>query len=336
MLCQIKLKRMNQIKTIILIFFLSSCQSPVSNYKPKSSGNINTVTVVIENSLWKGSVGENIRESFASEFFGLPQQEPVFSLKQIPLGTFSGFTRESRNILLIQKREKDTFFLEKNKYARPQVFVNISGKNYKKIIQTINENKSKIISQIKKNEIKEKQKRIRISSLNKTNLKDLLSIDLRMPSAYQIYKEEKRIIWFQRDTDKGTVNVLAYELNEDATKDYNLKEIIKIRDSVGKLFIPGRNEDSYMITEEAYEPYFKKLKISGLESIETRGTWEVKNDFMAGPFLNYIIKDTINNRTLVLEGFVFSPSSKKRNLIFELEAIFRSLKTYKNKRRKKD
>ncbi len=336
MLCQIKLKRMNQIKTIILIFFLSSCQSPVSNYKPKSSGNINTVTVVIENSLWKGSVGENIRESFASEFFGLPQQEPVFSLKQIPLGTFSGFTRESRNILLIQKREKDTFFLEKNKYARPQVFVNISGKNYKKIIQTINKNKSKIISQIKKNEIKEKQKRIRISSLNKTNLKNLLSIDLRMPSAYQIYKEEKRIIWFQRDTDKGTVNVLAYELNEDATKDYNLKEIIKIRDSVGKLFIPGRNEDSYMITEEAYEPYFKKLKISGLESIETRGTWEVKNDFMAGPFLNYIIKDTINNRTLVLEGFVFSPSSKKRNLIFELEAIFRSLKTYKNKRRKKD
>jgi hypothetical protein len=319
---------MNQIKTILLIYFFISCQSPTSNYKPKSSGNINTVTVVIENTLWKGSVGENIRESFASEFFGLPQQEPVFSLKQIPPGTFSGFTRESRNILLIQKREKDTFFLEKNKYAYPQVFVSISEKNNKQLIQTVNKNKNKIISEIKKNEIKEKQKRIRISSLKKTNLRDLLSIDLRMPSVYKIYKQGKRIAWFQRDTDKGTVNVLAYELNEDATKDHNLKEIIKIRDSIGKLFIPGRNEDSHMITEEAYEPYFKKLKINGLESIETRGTWELKNDFMAGPFVNYTIKDTINNRIIVLEGFVFSPSSKKRNLIFELEAIFRSVKIY--------
>ena len=157
-----------------------------------------------------------------------------------------------------------------------------------------------------------------------------------MPSAYEIYKQEEgKIIWFQRDTDKGTVNVLAYELNKDSTWDYSLNEIIKTRDSIGKFFIPGRNEDSYMITEEAYEPYLKKIKINRLESIETRGTWEVKNDFMAGPFLNYMIKDTINNRTLVLEGFVFSPSSKKRNLIFELEAIFRSLKIYKSKTAKK-
>ncbi len=67
-----------------------------------------------------------------------------------------------------------------------------------------------------------------------------------------------------------------------------------------------------------------------MKTIETRGTWEVKNDYMAGPFLNYIIQDTINNRLLVMEGFVFSPSIQKRNYMVELEAIFRSLKIYKN------
>ena len=86
-----------------------------------------------------------------------------------------------------------------------------------------------------------------------------------------------------------------------------------------------------MITEEAYEPYVKKTKVGGKEAVETRGTWELKNDFMAGPFLNYMINDTINKRTIVLEGFVFSPSSKKRGLIFELEAVFKSLKVYKKK-----
>ena len=67
-----------------------------------------------------------------------------------------------------------------------------------------------------------------------------------------------------------------------------------------------------------------------MQTVETRGTWEVKNDYMAGPFLNYIIQDTINNRLLVMEGFVFSPSIQKRNYMVELEAIFRSLKIYKD------
>ena len=84
-----------------------------------------------------------------------------------------------------------------------------------------------------------------------------------------------------------------------------------------------------MITEKAYEPYINKLKLNGYESVETRGTWELTNDFMAGPFINYIVRDSVNKRNLLLDGFVFSPSSLKREMIFELEAIFRSLKIYK-------
>ena len=103
-------------RILILIFIFSiSCDSPKSNYTPKSSGNINTLTVVMENSIWESSVGDVVRESFASEFLGLPQQEPIFSLKQMPFEAFSGFTRESRNILLIKKTNKVNFALEKAK-----------------------------------------------------------------------------------------------------------------------------------------------------------------------------------------------------------------------------
>ena len=62
---------------------------------------------------------------------------------------------------------------------------------------------------------------------------------------------------------------------------------------------------------------------------ETRGTWEVKGDFMGGPFLNYIVKDTINKRILFIDGFIFSPSQRKRDNIVEIEAIIKSLKVYK-------
>ena len=318
-------------KFLLFLVFLNSCNNAPSNYKPRSSGNINTVTVIINNNLWSSSVGSAIRNAFASEFVGLPQIEPIFNLKQMPFEAFSGFSRESRNIILIQKANKDNVIFENDKYAQPQFLVAITGKNQKDIIQSIETNKKRIITLIKKNEIKEKQRRMKISKLEKNELKEFLSLDLIMPSAYKVFKKGvENIIWFQRETNKGTVNVLAYALDEkNFFKGNSLSELIKLRDSVGKSFVPGRNKNSYMITEEAYEPYIKKTRVGGLNAFETRGTWELKNDFMAGPFINYLIKDTVNRRTIVLEGFVFSPSSRKRELVFELESIFKSLRIYK-------
>ena len=47
---------------------------------------------------------------------------------------------------------------------------------------------------------------------------------------------------------------------------------------------------------------------------------------MSGPFVNYVIEDKVNNRLIVVEGFAFAPSVQKRDYMFELEAIIKSLK----------
>ena len=101
--------------------------------------------------------------------------------------------------------------------------------------------------------------------------------------------------------------------------------IISMRDTIGKKHIPGSKEGMYMITEAAYTPSTISTKILGKNAYETRGKWEVKNDFMAGPFLNYAIIDEKNNRLLVVEGFTYAPSVNKREFLFELEAIAKSL-----------
>ena len=98
-----------------------------------------------------------------------------------------------------------------------------------------------------------------------------------------------------------------------------------MRDSIGEEFIPGRVQNSYMITEKEYLPYTSYQSVNGFKAIETRGTWEVKGDFMGGPFINYIIKDTLNKSLLYVEGFVFSPSQRKRDNMIELEAVIKSL-----------
>ena len=105
----------------------------------------------------------------------------------------------------------------------------------------------------------------------------------------------------------------------------NIANIVKMRDSIGDLYIRGTELDTHMITEEGYAPYLFKVKLNGKETYETKGTWELKNDFMSGPFINYAIVDEQNDRILVLEGFCYSPSNEERDLMHELESIIKSI-----------
>ena len=318
-------------KRLLIIFLVSitlSCDNAQSTYKPLSSGRIHSLSVVVDSKEWNSKIGDEIRKVYADEYLGLPQVEERFSLSHIDYETFSGFARTSRNIVYINKRNKQGHSVIKNKYARPQVFLEISGLNEAEIINQIKASKNEGIKAFAKGEILENQRRILQSPLTQKDLKNDFGIELTMPSAYQIFKKDKNIIWFQKPTKYGTSNILISNLNP--VNNIELEEVIKIRDSISKNFIPGRIEGTYMITEKAYLPVFKRTFIKNFESFETRGTWEVQGDFMGGPFISYMVKDTVNKRTLYIEGFVFSPSQRKRDNIIELEAIIKTLKIFEN------
>lgn len=318
-------------KRLLIIFLVSitlSCNNTQSTYKPLSSGRIHSLSVVVDSKEWNSKIGDEIRKVYADEYLGLPQVEERFSLSHIDYETFSGFARTSRNIIYINKRNKQGHSVIKNKYARPQVFLEISGLNEAEIINQIKASKNEGIKAFAKGEILENQRRILQSPLTQKDLKNDFGIELTMPSAYQIFKKEKNTIWFQKPTKYGTSNLLISNLNP--VNNIELERVIKIRDSISKNFIPGRIEGTYMITEKAYLPVFKRTFIKNFESFETRGTWEVQGDFMGGPFISYMVKDTVNKRTLYIEGFVFSPSQRKRDNIIELEAIIKTLKIFEN------
>ena len=112
---------------ILVVLFFFSCDQTTTSYKPKSSGNIHTVSVVVEDKVWNSKLGDKLREVFASEFEGLPQQEPLFTLVHIPPKIFKDFAREGRNIIKISPNTIDTTYIEKNKYASPQLVLNIEG-----------------------------------------------------------------------------------------------------------------------------------------------------------------------------------------------------------------
>ena len=315
---------------IYVVFFLQSCEDNKVVYKPESSARINSITVVVDNDNWNNTIGDKIRNLYADEYEGLPQIEERFTLKQMPYEAFSGFSRSSRNIIFINKKSNPEFFFEVDKYARPQIYLEIKGNSIKSILEQIDKSKKEAINKFTNGEIEENKRRILKSPLKDTKPMDDFLINMKMPSAYSLYKQDKNFIWYQKQIQKGHSNLIVTQLpSQKNIFDYNIPSVIKLRDSIGEIFLPGRNPESFMISEKEYLPFQKKVNYYGIKMLESRGTWEVKGDFMGGPFLNYLVEDKLNDRVLFIEGFVFAPSKRKRDNIIELEAIIKSLKLKK-------
>ncbi|MCF1190339.1 DUF4837 family protein [Mangrovimonas sp. AS39] len=321
-----------------IIYFLAfllivSCKSDgkkSSNFRvlPESSGKINHLSVVLSNDFWEGSVGETIRNVLAAPVDGLPQDEPLFTMNQIPPAVFSGFVTQNRTVLKIETTQEANVKILKDVYARPQRVVLVTGPTKEAIIEQIKGHEDDIIAAFKAEEIKEQQRRIKLSPNVNNTIKKKLGISITFPSAYRIAVDKDDFYWIRKDITTGHSNLMLYELPYGAIKkgDSLVGDILKLRDSIGRTHIPGRLDGTHMTTDDAYAPFIFDTSIDGKSSIETKGMWDVKKDFMAGPFINYIIDDKEHNRLLVAEGFVFAPSVEKRDYVFELESIIRSIK----------
>lgn len=311
-----------------LILFTSCNNGKDQRIIPGSNGNINTLLVVVDNLLWEDSVGETIRDVVAAPVPALNQEEPLFSLNQMPPMVFDGFATKSRIVLKIEKGGEAGTTIKNDVYARPQTVVVISGKTDQEIKDQLENNGDRIIAAFKKEELKENQRRIKISLMDDSALEKALGVKLNFQTAYRIAKQDKDFFWIRKDIPTGTMDIMIYEvpLSSIQKGDSTIIDIVRMRDSIGEVHIPGPVEGSYMITEEAYTPYLSETTVDGKPAFETKGIWDVKNAFMSGPFINYAIEDKANSRYVVIEGYVFAPSVEKRNNIFELEAIIKSIR----------
>ena len=321
---------MKQLLYLFVLCWVFSCEdaNAKKTYKANSSGIINSLLVVMDDELWSGPVGDAVRTNIGSEIYGLPQAEPQFDLRQVPIRVFSDFVRLNRTVLKVCLAEKVSLKYYKNPYATPQRMAVVSAPDLKALIGLIQDNAQSLITNFKSLEFKEKQRLIDKALFKSERIEATLKIKLRFSTAYRIAKAEGDFFWIRRDTKTGSLNMLLYSLPlEDFKTRKALSEFVfQKRDSIGKKFIPGPVEGNFMTTERAYKPIFKSTTLSGFPALETRSLWKIEGAFMSGPFVNYCIEDKKNNRFLVADGFVYAPSVRKRDYMFELETMIRSIR----------
>ena len=323
----------NLFSIFIVSVILTSCIGTDKFVLRNSLGKVNKVMVVTKVSDWNGDVGSAVRNPFGDLVIGLPQPEPVLSVSQIAPNGFNSMMKVSRNILIIGKGEKEDFYIKKNVYAQPQIIIYVYGTDDASIIKIFNKHKKEIIDAYISSDILMTQNIFKRKKLDDSQFKTLqnLGVSFTAPGNFKKVDDTGDFLWLRQHLTSGIAktgsnNILVYSVPiKDETK--IAENIIVVRNSIGKKYIPGTDpETMHMITEEAYTPFTSEVVLDGKKTFETRGKWEVKNDFMAGPFLNYSVVDKKKNRIIVFEGFTYAPSVNKRAFLFELEAIAKSMK----------
>jgi hypothetical protein len=293
----------------------------------KAEGRWNSLMVVMPNESWKGILGDSIRAVFAQQVEGIPGTEPRYTLTQVAKELFSGYLVKQRNVLIvnIDDTNKKPFLYKENVFAKPQQVFQLSG-DRETIFQNLKLHEKEMLDTFYKKELvafnadqNSKIDKKKQEALTKIGLK------MRVPYAFRLAENKGDFFWFMKDIKNGYSNLIVYdfpmsEVPFDSIPNY----ILKKRDIIGSKYIPGELKDSYVISETQFSPNVYQIDFKGNRAVVSKGLWRMSNEFKGGPYLSYVIEDKLNQRYLVLEGFVYAPNVAKRNFLFELDATIQT------------
>ena len=325
------------VATLFLLTSLSSCFDDMEKEikKARSVGGSSEILMVTQNDeQWNGQMGQAVRDFFEEEQYGLPQPEKNFKVSHINLDALNDMFKKHRN-LIIAKIDKDIknplVETQRNWMSEPQFVIRITASSPESWVRTFETQKDGLKLLFDDNERKRFQDFFRPSTDPKivAQLKKQFGISMNIPESYAIAVNKENFMWLRDENQPDkSMAFLIYELPYKDTADLNLDNIIKVRDSIVKKYIPGPIDGSYMTTDKEFiTPVSKALpKFPAGYAVETRGLWNVVGDFMAGPFVSYSIVDPTSSKIITAEGWVYYPNKDKRDLLRQQESILYTLK----------
>lgn len=319
------------VQAILALVFMVSCSSDATHMHKNISGKAGELVVVISKDSWESSPGKVVREILAQSHDGLPQDEPLFDVIDVPHAAFKDIFKSTRNILqtsISSNVEKPGVVFKDDVWAYPQATVQIRATNAEQFIQLFTENEDKILSYY----LAAEKERITMNynKIFEKGVYNLLNEDfgvtMKVPPGFRIMEQKKDFIWFQFDTPEIFQGIVVYTHPYVSDSAFTVNYQLPIRDSLLKAYVPGPLDGSYMTTEKRIDQTHNIFKHKGNYASEMRGLWRVENDFMGGPYIAISVLDAANQRIINAYGFVYAPSKDKRNYLRQVEAMIYSLK----------
>lgn len=326
------MKLKNYIPIVILLsVVLFSCSNDGTVIHKNITGTASELVVVISKDSWKGPTGKLIRETLAQPHVGLPQDEPIFDIIDVPHAAFKNIFKTTRNILqtsISSSVKEEGISFTDDVWSYPQATILIKAKTAEKFSEIFNENRNKILSYFiaaEKERLTMNYKKFYEKGVFNVLNKDF-GVTMKVPPGFVITEQKENLIWCKYETPEISQGIILYTFPYVSDSCFTVNYLLLKRDSILKANIPGPIEGSFMSTEKRFSQIYNIREHNGNYASEMRGLWRVENDFMGGSYVSLAELDASNQRVVVAFGYVYAPSRDKRNLLRQVEAMVYSLK----------
>lgn len=309
---------------------ISSCGDSEKVIKAESTGKPSEILVVAEKSLWKSSAGDSVRAFFDGPAVGLPQPEPLYKIAQVEEDEFNRILQTHRNVFIMvidSSFSKPLVEMRRDIWASPQRVVKITAASIGEIKSSFAEKQIEILNLYDNAEI-ERLNKLYSKSINLKAtevIKKKFNLSVNVPADYFVAINKDNFLWLRREANRLSQGLLIYTYPYTDTVSFNPLKIQSVRNQFTQLYVPGPSDSSYMvIANEFVSPVARTLSLKNELAIELRGLWEVKKDFMGGPFISYTFVDKKNNMVVTLDGYVYAPNESKSDLLKQVQSILLS------------
>ncbi|MFY0689649.1 MAG: DUF4837 family protein [Cyclobacteriaceae bacterium] len=352
---------MNRFLTLLFTAaIILSCGEASQNLKdelmPNARGDIGEIILVMDSALWENQAGSAIRKTLRAPMQGLPQDEPQFNVNKVnPYGlnsvlksarnmvfamTLSDRSRENRAIQgyftneSLKKIQSDTSLymtIKRDEFAKGQVILFLFAQNEKKLAEKILANQSQIrnlFETIERDQIKSRLFKSREVELEKKIAEDH-PFTINVPFGWELAKNAKNFFWFRHLRADREQNVFVYY--EPYTSAEVFDDVLAFRDKVTETNLRDGEKADLYITRQ-YRPdiigaNIRQTSFKGSYAKEIRGLWKVSDNSGGGPYISYTLVDESAQMIYYIEGYVYSPGTKKKNMIREVDAILSTFET---------
>jgi hypothetical protein len=320
-----------------LLVFNSCSSNQVKNQgMPSVIGAAGELLVVMDKAKWESPIGDTLRHILAAQIPSIAQEESYFDLTQVQDNNFNGVFKNHRNILIvdIKPSSKLSFTIKEDVWASPQLVGYLVAPSADSLISLIAREGELVRNKF---EFKEIDRLIKINQQTPNRhivdeLKAKHNYWLSLPRGYTLDVSKNNFFWISSGSPEVTLGVIGWDYPYTSKDQLSVENLIKKRNEMLQLNVPGPTEKSYMKTEDLFTPITNELVYKGLYFKQVYGLWKLENAFMGGSFVNFTTVDDDRKRIITVEGFVYAPRKEKRNYLRQLEGILYTLEVVKDKK----
>ncbi|MFT5723110.1 MAG: hypothetical protein ACI9JN_000217 [Bacteroidia bacterium] len=337
-----------------------SSQSSSILAKPQAKGEVGKVVMMINDATYV-HCKDAIKEVYQKPIEGMPGNEGYFKINHCNEDGFTNFFKHNFNLCFVYQQDNkakiialmgssltdmldeklakgQNFFVAKNLFAVPQEVSFVLGKDNDAIKASFLEHKDKILTLALATERKTTidiviRDPVEDDVFYNEMLKDY-GYAIRTPANFKRSVRSQEFNGINRIFGEKRSGIYMYDEAYTGEEQFTEAYIINRRNSILRNHLHGPDRidsiPTYVTTDTVnVEVFSKEIKLNGYRAIETRGWWEMENEFFAGPFVSYTIYCPELKKVVTIEGNVFAPSKKKQPLLRVIELAATTFKAQK-------